>query len=166
MQQLTEKQFAIVDLLRHMRDLEGISASGQGGGDRRDARALYSDDSEWDRSGCDALDTLLAQLRVVRPVQWWHLTERYLRCDVRPVKVKTSKGRVPPLGPQREALGTGIRPADRADELGGGQMLVVVEHWSAKVRLEKVRRALEWTAARYPWNDYRWKDLRQEKVAA
>jgi hypothetical protein len=161
-QHVSVRDQAIIDLLRLYRDLEGVSTSGNRGGGR-DSRALYSEDSEWDRSGCDALDSLLGDLRVERPVQWWHVTERYLRCEVRPQRIKTARGRLPSPGAHREFLGHGVRPPDL---LSGGEVLVVVETWQPTVRLEKVRRGIRFLVVGFPWNDFRWRDLRQEMTAA
>jgi len=163
----TAREQAIVDLLRTMRDLEGASVSGTSSGSRDCDRLLYADGGEWDKSGCDKLDELLRVLRAERPVQWWHLTERYLRCDVRPRRVRVYRGasgreRLPKLGPYCEPLGHGVRPPDL---LAGGEVLIVVETWPAEVRPEKVRRAVRFLAERFPWNDYRWRDLRQEAAA-
>jgi hypothetical protein len=153
---------AIVDLLRVYRDLEGGSSARGGSGGGRDSHLLYSDGGPWDKTGCDALDTLLLRLREERPIQWWHLTERYLRCDVRAQRVRSYKGRIVKLGPYREALGHGVRPPDL---LKGGEVLVVVETWRPEVRLEKVRRGVSWLAVNFPWNDFRWQELRREMVA-
>lgn len=156
MSQFTERENTIVTLLRRYRDLEGVSKSGTGGAGKGD-RVLYDPDgSEWETSGCDALDDLLTRLRGERPVQWWHVTERYLRCDIRSRRVKAPKGRVGKLGPYCEALGHGVRPPDM---LKGGEVLVVVEEWVPQVRLEKVRHGVTYLSKRFPWQRYRWRDL-------
>jgi hypothetical protein len=147
---------AIVDLLRKYRDLVGVSKSGVAETGRvsdSESRALYTPGGEWDKSGCDALDALLTRLREERPSQWWHVTERYLRCEVRVVRVKSRKGQIQKLGPYREVLrkGAGTRPPDL---LNSGDVLVVVEVWSPKVRLERARRGVTSLAVNFPWNDF------------
>jgi hypothetical protein len=156
---MTAREQAIVDLLRRYRDLVGVSSSGDalmGRVSPVGSRALYSEGGDWDKSGCDALDDLLRRLKRERPGQWWHLTERYLRCDVRSRRIKTEGGKLPKPGPHREFLGHGVRPPDL---LAGGEVLVVVEEWRKEVRLDKVRHAIAYLAERFPWDRYRWEDL-------
>jgi hypothetical protein len=160
---VSDRDLAIIDLLRVYRDLEGASSGGVGpGGYENGDRMLYMDGGEWDRSGCDALDEVLTQLRSERPTQWWHVTERYLRCEVRPQRIKTARGRLPKPGAHREFLGHGVRPPDL---LRGGEVLVVVEMWCPEVRLEMVRRGVWFLVAGFPWDKFRWKDLRQGVAA-
>lgn len=153
---------AIIDLIRLYRDLEGTSSSGTGGREGDD-RMLYMDGGQWDTSGCDTLDTLLVRMRGERPSQWWHLTERYLRCESRSKRVKVDKrGRLEKLGPYCEALGHGVRPPDL---LRGGEVLVVVESWQPAVRPQKVRLAVRWLVVEFPWDRFRWNDLRTSIAA-
>lgn len=76
------------------------------------------------------LERLIGVMRETRRSQWWHLTERYLRCshatkDV-PVKRKGKNGKTAIVLERR-----------------------VVTSWSAKVRDEKVRRAVSWLASEW-----------------
>lgn len=165
-QQASVRDQAIIDLLRLYRDLEGVSSSGIGGDTGSPDRLLYMGGGQWDKSGCDDLDEALKTLRVERPSQWWHVTERYLRCEVRPRRVKaqrtnSGKLRMPSLGPHTEALGAGTRPTDAWTTT---EILVVVEVWRPEVRLEKTRRGIAFLTARFPWDKHRWRDL-QHAVA-
>src|SRR5690242_2734553 len=89
------------------------------------------------------LEALLPILKAERPSQWWHLTQRYIACEDKVIEVgtiKTLKGREPKLPPYTKARGA---PALKA---GFPTARIAVRQWKPEVRLEKVRRAVEWLA--------------------
>lgn len=163
----TPRDQQIIDLLRTMRDLQGTSTSGTGQRDGGD-RILHNPGGQWEKTGCDTLDGLLERLRTERPSQWWHVTERYLRCDARARNItarKTHSGRliIPehPFGIHSEAIGEGIR---LVDSITANAMRVHVETWSPQVRNEKASRGIRYLSQRFPFNNFKHHD--REVVAA
>lgn len=161
----TPRDKQIQDLLRTYRDLQGTSTSGTGQRDGSD-RILHNPGGQWEKTGCDKLDDLLNNLRRDRPVQWWHVTERYLRCDQRARNItarKTHTGRlvIPNLGPHHQALGEGIRltESNTANELR-----IVIETWSTQVLDHEAANGIRYLSTRFPFNNYKWRDT--EIVAA
>lgn len=73
------------------------------------------------------LERLLIRMRSERRSQWWHVTERYIRCQ-RVQRVITEKRRT-------KAGKTVMVPVDR-----------IVTSWHPGVRQEKVRRGVAWLA--------------------
>jgi hypothetical protein len=165
------REQTIIDLLRVYRDLEGIGRTGDGAGgsisDQARDKPLYMEGGDWEASGCDALDDLLRQMRSERPVQQWHLLERYVRCEVRPRRVKLERApggklRLPKPGAQTDYLGGGVRLTEATS---AGEQIVVVETWKPQVDLGKVRKGVTFIASNFPWDKFRWSDLTQAAAA-
>jgi hypothetical protein len=73
------------------------------------------------------LERVLGVMRTERPSQFFHVTERYLRCSQIPKNVRTGT---------RVEHGKAVPVYERR----------LVTSWSPVVRLEKVRRGVEWLA--------------------
>jgi hypothetical protein len=73
------------------------------------------------------LERALAAMRSERPSQFFHVTERYLRCSQIPKNIRTGT---------RVEQGKAVPVYERR----------LVTSWSPAVRLEKVRRGVEWLA--------------------
>lgn len=100
---------------------------------------------QWNRSFRE-LERCLHKMRDERPSQWWHVTERYLRCDDRIMEVAVRKGR-PKLPPHVEVVAGAPMSGQKTARLR-------VHVWSPAVRAEKVRRGLEWLADEFRGEPY------------
>lgn len=119
---MTRREEIIVALLERYGELVDPMQSGNGGEAGWGLRmpATYT-------PSVRELERLLRRMRGERPSQWWHVSERYIRAqsalkDV-PVKRRTKHGK-PVTVVERQ----------------------VVTTWHPGVRLEKVRKGVEWLA--------------------
>lgn len=126
---MTRREEIVVALLERYSELVDPMQSGNGGegGWGLSMPRTYT-------ASVRELERLLRLMQVERRSQWWHVSERYLRAqsalkDV-PVKRKTKHGKT-------------VTVVERQ----------VVVTYSPAVRLEKVRRGVEWLAA--SWDERR-----------
>lgn len=122
---LSPRETVLVELLERFNELCDPMQSGNGEGDTglRLMPATYS-------ASVRELERLLTRMREVRRSQWWHVTERYIRATsvLRDVQVKR-KGK----------NGKTVTLTERH----------VVAVYDRGVRLEKVRRGVEWLASEW-----------------
>ncbi len=100
---------------------------------------------EWNVSFRE-LERCLRKMRDERRSQWWHVTERYLRCEDRVIDVHVHNGR-PRLPPHTEVAAGAVQTKERTARLR-------VRVWSPAVREEKVRRGLGWLADEFRGEPY------------
>ena len=179
--QPSPREETIIDLLRLYRDFQGVSKSGDrigGGSNEQDGHLLYMDGGgslelpggikvTWEGSGCDKLDGCLVELREFAPKHWRCVTERYLRCEVRKVRVKLARTRsgkteLPKPPAHMHYLGLPVRPSD---SWLASEAEIVVESWPAWVRRHRVELGIKFLAARFPWDEHRWADLTHATAA-
>jgi hypothetical protein len=91
------------------------------------------------------LERVLKLMREERPSQWWHLTERFLRCQDQVAEVRVFRTRKGPEFrlPAHCELGAG------APQIAGHTARVRLVVWSSSVRMEKVRRGLEYVSQQF-----------------
>lgn len=150
MSETTNRQRILTEMLRRFHEahdagvVEGVR--GDGGGWPHMA-------STWNAS-YRTLDALLDRMKPEslggggeRPSQWWHVTERYLRCEHRVIEVRAVRrrnGQVDFKLPPHTELEAG------APSIKDSTARVRVAQWSSAVRAEKVRRGIEWLAESWP----------------
>lgn len=142
MTRVEERVAVITEMLRRYAE----ASETMNKGDRGDGTAVTGMPRTWNRSYRN-LERLLKQMREERKKQWWHLTERYLRCQERKVEVrvqKTIKGPVLRLPPHSE-LGAG------APEIKGSTATVKLIVWTPAVRKHVVDLGLLWLAREEHW---------------
>jgi hypothetical protein len=108
------------------------------------------------------LERVLKVMRTERRSQWFHVTERYLRCTERVAEVRvvrTKRGPELKLPPHSE-LGAG------APEIAGATARVRLVVWKPEVRMEKVRRGLEYVSAEFRGEPFLPAEFLPEKAAA
>lgn len=124
-------------LLETYREAECVMGKG-GGGDGSGLPPMMSE--LWHSGSYRKLESLLRTMRDTRPSQYWHVSARYLDAEDKVIEVKvTSRGREkrPILPPYTVTRGV---PAF----MPGNTARVAVRVYSKAVRLEKVRRGVDW----------------------
>jgi hypothetical protein len=143
-------------LRRYGEAQETMNKGGVGDGDAVTLMSLT-----WNESYRE-LERVLKAMRPVRPSQWWHLTERFLRCQDRVAEVRVVRSKRGPelkLPPHSE-LGAG------APEIAGATARVRLVVWDPSVRMEKVRRGLEYVSSEFRGEPFLPAEFLPEKAAA
>ncbi len=130
-------------MLLHYEDAQSVMGGPDGFAGSGERVMLMS--KAWNASYRE-LERCLHAMRDERRSQWWHVTERYLRCEERMAKVPVKKGR-PKLPPHSEI-------AAGAPEIGSTTARLRLRVWSPSVREEKVRRGLQWLADEFRGEPY------------
>jgi hypothetical protein len=98
----------------------------------------------WYDGSYKRLEELLREMRETRRNQWWHVYQRYIAAERRVIEVRyTRKNKAAnPILPPHHAL---VDPnLVVIGSVGSTTVPIAVYRWSPKVRMEKVRRGVDW----------------------
>lgn len=139
---MTRREEIIIEMLsRYQEAQEPDGKGGQPGSGER----VPLMPATWNRSYRE-LERCLRELRAERTCQYWHLSERYLRCRIITVDCKVVKGKI--RLPEHSELVAG------AAQAGEKTARVRLRQWDPGVRAEKVRRAVAWLAVSFQGDPY------------
>lgn len=120
---MTKREQVIITLLERYAELVDPMQVRDGTGDGTDVNLMPRTYTPTVRE----LERLLIRMRTERRSQWWHVTERYLRCQHKTMDVHVKR---------KAKNGKTVKVLERQ----------VVTTWHPGVKNERVRRGIEWLA--------------------
>lgn len=139
MRELSRRE-RVIELLRTLADAREPLQSGNGKSSAESHSFSYP--KVYLEGSYRELEATLRRLRAERPGQYWHVCERYLRCERKVIEAKVKKGK--PTLPQHCELAGGLA------SIGASTARVSVFRWDERVRMEKVRAGVEFLVEHFP----------------